>query len=412
MPVRSTRATELDTVGPTRRFLASRTLTLRRADRYKRPSRSQSTAMEEVSSLARTSRLALISRHTSVFENTGRWVLLAVILTTLLTLLQVREKSFFVGSVDASSLARALRFWGTQILGVAPILLVLLLAPPLLPNRKRFRWPVLGAFALCGAFIGVELEMGWSIQVLGIPVPRPWLNVERHTLVVLSLLLAALAEFRRRTQQAEIAVHEAQLNRLRLEGDLAASRLQVLQAQIEPHFLFNSLANVRRLLRTNGPAGRAMLADILRYLETAIPRLREDAPTLGREAELAKAFLAVHQIRMGERLRFEFDIDSRLLEKSVPPMMLLTLIENAIKHGIGPLADGGTIRVDATTGDGQLLVSVRDDGQGLSSAMGHGTGLANIRARLKVMHGDRASLRLAVNQPRGVIATLALPEAT
>ena len=112
-----------------------------------------------------------------------------------------------------------------------------------------------------------------------------------------------LGEYRWRSLRAAALLHEAELNRIRLQSELAAGRLQVLQAQIEPHFLFNSLANVRRLLRIDGDAGRAMLADLMRYLESALPRMRDDSSTLAREAELIRAFLAVHQVRMGPRLQ-------------------------------------------------------------------------------------------------------------
>jgi len=183
----------------------------------------------------------------------------------------------------------------------------------------------------------------------------------------------------------------------------------VLQAQIEPHFLFNSLANVRRLLRTDGDAGRAMLADLMRYLEGALPRMREDSSTLAREAELIRAFLAVHQVRMGARLQVHIDIPDALGLRVVPPMMLLTLIENALKHGLSPLSEGGSISVVAAEADGKLVLQVADTGRGLVAGSGGGTGLANIRARLKAMYGPAARLSLRHNLPHGIVAEIDLP---
>ena len=183
--------------------------------------------------------------------------------------------------------------------------------------------------------------------------------------------------------------------RIRLQSELATGRLQILQAQIEPHFLFNSLANVRRLLRINGPAGRAMLGDLLRYLQIALPRMRADESTLAREVELVRAFLAVHQVRMGPRLRVLFDVPSELEARSVPPMMLLTLVENSIKHGVGPLPEGGTITIAGAQTAAGLELAVTDTGRGIVAGSGHGVGLANTRARLRSMYGPQTSCRFA-----------------
>ena len=136
-------------------------------------------------------------------------------------------------------------------------------------------------------------------------------------------------------------MHSAEVDRLALDREMDSARLQVLQAQIEPHFLFNTLANVRRLYQTDADIGREMLANLMRYLEVALPRMRDDTSTLEREAALIEAFLNVQKIRMGRRLTFEIDIDAELQSLSVPPMMLLTLVENALKHGLNPLPEGG-----------------------------------------------------------------------
>ena len=234
----------------------------------------------------------------------------------------------------------------------------------------------------------------------------------KQWLLVIAALVAVLGEYRVGFSRAAESLHQTEIERLRAQGELAAGRLQLLQAQIEPHFLFNSLANVRRLLRTDGVAGRAMLADLLRYLESALPRLREDRPTLEREVELVRAFLGVHQVRMGSRLKVDFDVPRALGDRIVPPMMLLTLVENALKHGLQPLLEGGSIRIAATSDPTTLRVHVADTGRGLGTSLGAGTGLANIRARLRSMYGAAAQLTLRVNEPRGVVAMIELPLAT
>lgn len=201
----------------------------------------------------------------------------------------------------------------------------------------------------------------------------------------------------------------AQLRRAGLEKQQLETRLRLLQAQIEPHFLFNTLANVRRLCQNDTAAGRAMLAQLARYLRAALPRMRNDDATLADELELVRAYLGVQKIRMGTRLETSIQAPEALLGVPVPPMMLATLVENAIKHGVGPLAEGGAIRVGAAREGEMLLVSVADNGRGFATASGSGMGLANIRARLAALYGSAASLRLETNSPRGVVATLRLP---
>jgi signal transduction histidine kinase len=226
----------------------------------------------------------------------------------------------------------------------------------------------------------------------------------------LAALFVVAIEFYRYEMRSIAAMHGAEVDKLSLEREMSAARLQVLQAQIEPHFLFNTLANVRRLYQVDPSNGQEMLDNLMRYLEVALPRMRDDTSTLGREAALIEAFLGVQKIRMGSRLDFEIDIPAVLNALTVPPMMLLTLVENALKHGLNPLLEGGRIRVDAQICDDRLVMSVVDTGRGFGEGTsGGGTGLANIRARLSAMFGEGAKLALQANTPRGVLATISMP---
>ena len=227
----------------------------------------------------------------------------------------------------------------------------------------------------------------------------------------LGLLIAAVFVFFRQREESEAARRKAELDRERLGQQMDEARLQVLQAQIEPHFLFNTLANVRRLYQTDAAAAESMLDNLMRYLAVALPQMRAADSTLGREAALAESYLVIQRIRMGRRLAFEIDVPQSLREAAVPPMMLLTLVENAIKHGISPLPEGGSVRVSARVADRQLRLQVADSGQGFTKTSGGGTGLANTRARLAAMYGAAAHLRIELNSPRGVIATISLPYA-
>jgi sensor histidine kinase YesM len=207
----------------------------------------------------------------------------------------------------------------------------------------------------------------------------------------------------------QAAAKQCAIDAERMDRQTAEARLQVLEAQIEPHFLFNTLAHVRRLYETDPAAGARMLRNLADYLAGALPQMRA-ASTLGRELDHVRAYLDIQRIRMGRRLDCAIDVTAALRDAELPPLMVLTLVENAIKHGLSPLPEGGRIDVRAAiSADGRLCVQVADTGQGFAKASGGGTGLANTRARLASKYGLRASLSLALNTPRGVIATLALP---
>jgi signal transduction histidine kinase len=196
-----------------------------------------------------------------------------------------------------------------------------------------------------------------------------------------------------------------------VEQLLANTRLTALRKQIEPHFLFNTLATVRRLHQTDPAAGADMLAGFIDYLRRILPMLERAQVPLGEELSLIRAYLAVIQVRMLERLAVTIDVPDELLAVAVPPLTLATLVENAIKHGLAPLPAGGTIRVSARSGQGMLELVVADDGVGLKaeSSSGSGIGLYNVRARLTAMHGVTAALLVQANEPQGVRATIRMP---
>jgi sensor histidine kinase YesM len=194
-----------------------------------------------------------------------------------------------------------------------------------------------------------------------------------------------------------------------VERALGEARLQATQAQIEPHFLFNTLANVRWLYQSDPARARVMVQEFARVLISALPDMRDTRSTLGKELSLAVAYLSVQKIRMGERLEFETSVADALRDAELPPLMLSTLVENAVKHGLAPLACGGHIRISAERRGDALRVVVTDTGRGLAESSGSGVGLANTEVRLAAMYGAAASLDLQDNCAGGVTAIIELP---
>jgi sensor histidine kinase YesM len=214
---------------------------------------------------------------------------------------------------------------------------------------------------------------------------------------------------REKSARDEARLHRAEAERQQLEKNVLEAKLQLMQAQVEPHFLFNTLANVQHLVETDAPAASRMLDSLIQYLRAALPQMREASTNLGREVDMARAFLEIHRVRMGSRLEYTIDVPAQFRAVPFPPMMLISLVENALKHGIDPCCECGSITVRAMQLDRMLRVSVTDTGEGIVPKKGGGVGLSNIRERLKALHGSAARLMLEENQPRGVVASIEVP---
>ena len=225
-----------------------------------------------------------------------------------------------------------------------------------------------------------------------------------------AVFLTLIADVHRRALQTDSAAHAAELARAQLEQGESEQQLALLQAQIEPHFLFNMLGNVRRLYRTQPQAGAGAVDSLMHYLRTALPRLRSRRASLGEEIALVRAYLDLFQLRMGAQLSFSIEVDAALHDAEFPPMLLVTLVENAIKHGLEP-AGGGHVQVRARRRLSMLEVSVLDDGAGFgaTASSGTGVGLVNIRRQLVARYQSRAQLTLEGLEPRGASATIAIP---
>ena len=228
------------------------------------------------------------------------------------------------------------------------------------------------------------------------------------TNIVAALLITALFQqfFRSKSRQ------------INAEDRATEARLRLLQAQIEPHFLFNTLANVASLMEADPPRAKAMLEAFVDYLRASLSGFGEGHHTLGDELALIDAYLRILKIRMEDRLDYAIDVAPGLLGLSLPALTLQPLVENAIVHGLEPHVAGGRVRIGARLDGASLVMTVADDGAGLAAAApgaarrsGSGTALANIRHRLQQAYGSRASLDLRAAEPRGVCACLSLPVA-
>ena len=212
--------------------------------------------------------------------------------------------------------------------------------------------------------------------------------------------------FRERESRHAAELARAQAERAQLEKNVLQAQLALMQAQVEPHFLFNTLANVQHLVETDPASASRMLESLIQYLRAALPRMREDATTIGREADMARAFLDIHRMRMGSRLEYALEVPEALRCRPFPPMMLISLVENAIKHGVDPCCEAGSVTIKASEEGGKLRFAVADSGLGISPRKGTGVGLSNIRERLKALYGTSARLVIEENVPRGVVATI------
>jgi signal transduction histidine kinase len=221
-----------------------------------------------------------------------------------------------------------------------------------------------------------------------------------------------LAEQRRLIEEAR----EREVGALQLQKQETDLRLLVLQAQIEPHFLFNTLASLRSLLRQDVARAEAMIDALVEHLRAAMPVFRENKQysTLSEQLRICSSYLELMRVRLGDRLTYTIDVPEALRNAAFPPLILLTLVENAVKHGVEPKPGRGLIRIDARRElrvDGaHIRVSVTDNGTGLSAGLVHGVGLSNIRAQLAMKYGDRAALSLISGAEGGAVASVDIPE--
>jgi sensor histidine kinase YesM len=327
---------------------------------------------------------------------------------------------FYVLNAMGAGKLLPLRIFGLQILVASVIgyaIHALFLAGSLLGlDRAVQRGGFLGKVTyftllpLAGVLIGF-----WLVSFIVDVGFRNWLTDPAamisiaSTSVVISTLISVVFFARERGARAEAALAHERSRMHRIEREAALSDQRALQAQIEPHFLFNTLANVVSLVDPDPAKAKRMLESFIRFLRASLSATRRESTTLGEEKELIGAYLEVLKVRMEARLRYRIEIDPGLESFTLPPMLLQPVIENAIRHGLEPKVEGGEVAFSARREGDRVAIEIADSGVGFAPVTRGGVGLANLRDRLKMLYGGAASFDIGENAPSGSRITLRLP---
>jgi len=262
---------------------------------------------------------------------------------------------------------------------------------------------------------GVLLGYAWMAMLLDARLLRQWLRNPQwlaafaFTSLVISLILSIIFFWRERHARAEAALQTERLRTERVEREATLANLRALQAQIEPHFLFNTLANVASLVDPDPAKAKRMLESFIRFLRASLAATRTESTTLAAEGELIAAYLDVLQVRMGPRLSYRVDIAPELGGFALPPMLLQPVVENAIRHGLEPKVEGGVVELSARPADGRVRIAISDTGMGFASTTRGGLGLTNLRDRLRLVYAGAASLSVADAPGGGTRVVIELP---
>lgn len=281
----------------------------------------------------------------------------------------------------------------------------------LIKNKVKVICSILG-MAAAGNIVGASVagyEKGRTAWEVIERLPPVIAYTAAGMALCLLLPIGIVVLFRNQHYQIWNAQLQMEAEKERAARELSESHLRLLRAQIEPHFLFNTLGAVQQLAEQGAPRAAELTANLIAFLRASLSEMRSDSVTLRADFGLIEAYLDVMKVRLGERLAYSLALPPELAGVSVPSMMLLTLVENAIKHGIEPALRGGAITVTAERQDAQVRIRVHDSGVGMSVTPGCGDGLANVRARLQLGFGGAASLVLQEAEPHGLVADIFLP---
>jgi len=255
--------------------------------------------------------------------------------------------------------------------------------------------------------------VGWTLGSMAAGLSVSLFDQRFIPVMILGIMFGSIIShffsYRERISQSEALIHEERIKRLTSEKKAVESNLRLLQAQIEPHFLFNTLSNILSLIDTDTEKGKSMLVDLIHYLRTSLSKTRENASTIGQEMEMIEAYLNIFRVRMGERLRYKIDIPDTIKDLPFPPMLIQPLVENAIRHGLEPKIEGGELFIRGEKKGDIIMLEIIDTGMGFNEGEDTGVGLSNVRERLQSLYGGKGRLILEENRPSGLKAIIEVP---
>jgi len=297
----------------------------------------------------------------------------------------------------------------SQCIGLSSCCCVLLVYNFIHKAKPVYQAVLVGGALVVGTTIGSYL----GLAISGLSSSDPFDKHGFLQLLFLGVIFGSIIVYffssREQIAESQTRIQEEKIKRLTSEKKAAEANLKLLQAQVEPHFLFNTLSNILSLLDTNPERGKSMLVDFIQYLRASLSKIRKEQATLGQEMEMIQAYLSIFKVRMGDRLKYEIDLPKQMEAITFPPMLIQPLVENAIKHGLESRVDGGEIRIKGMEKDGVLRLEVADTGNGFLQERDSGVGLSNIRERLNSMYGNSGRLILEENQPHGLKAIIEVP---
>lgn len=311
--------------------------------------------------------------------------------------------NFFIGlffwGIGLDALGFGYHVLSAEVGGIVQATTVLIALFIFNPKKQAGRFAVIFLFVFIGTLIADLLSINSREQFL--------INLLFGTLIGSTIFGSAFYWETMAINQSNL--NKEKIHRLRMEKKATEARLRILQAQMEPHFLFNTLSNILNLFDTDIRTGKSMQIDLIRYLESSLEKIRKEHATIEEEMELVTAYLNIFKVRMGSRLKFSTEVPDNLKQVLIPSMMIQPLVENSIKHGIEPKIEGGEIRVKIESTGDILRIIVDDTGLGMDEAGRIGTGVSNIQERLNLIYGEKGRLTLTENKPSGLKAIIEVP---
>jgi sensor histidine kinase YesM len=299
----------------------------------------------------------------------------------------------------------------SQCYGIPTCLIIMFSLRAFKPRKRTSTIFIILIGMFCGLLIGHLMAASILQQVLP-TFMWGWKKTFLKNIGLWLVLVATIGYFfysKKHLQISKEIIQQERINRLSSEKHALEANLKLLQAQIEPHFLFNTLSNILSLLDTDLKKGQSMMMDLIRYLRTSLSKTREGTTTLGQEMEMLQAYLDIFKIRMEDRLRYRIEVPKGIKAFPFPPLLIQPLVENAIRHGIEPKVEGGAITIRARKNGDVLRVEIVDTGTGLHEDGTTGFGLSNVRERLQSLYGDSGRLILEENRPSGLKAIIEVP---